>query len=98
MKLKDLSAKPQLIKITLDDEETVTEYGDGLEFWVYDKQPLTKYVKFMASDRTDAAELVEFCSELILDEDGTPILRDGAILPTKLMLKTINRVVEQLGK
>lgn len=98
MKLKDLSTKPQLIMITLNDEETVAEYGDGLEFWIYDKQPLTKYVKFMDSENTNPAELVEFCSDLILDETGAPVMQDGAILPTKLMLKAINKVVEQLGK
>ncbi len=98
MKLKDLSTKPQLIKITLDDEDTITEYGEGLEFWVYDKQPLTRYVKFMATESANPAELVEFCSELILDEDGSPVMHDGAILPTKLMIKTINKVVTQLGK
>ena len=98
MKLKDLSTKPQLVRIALNDEATLQEFGEELEFWVYDKQPLTKYVKFMRGEQTDAAELVDFCSEMILDELGQPILTEGRVLPTRLMVKAINEVVKKLGE
>ena len=98
MKLKELSTKPQLIKITLDDEEIVAEYGEPLEFWVYDKQPIQKFIKFMSADQAAAGEMVDFCQELILDEDGAPVIGQGEVLPMKVMIKAVNGVVTTLGK
>ena len=40
MKLTQLTAKPKLIPITIDDEDTVKEYGEPIEFWMYDKHKL----------------------------------------------------------
>ena len=45
MKLKQLASKPQLMRVTLNDEETLKEYGEELEYWVWDKQPLAKIIK-----------------------------------------------------
>ena len=100
MKLKDLASKPQLIRVVLNDEDTVKEYGDEIEFYVWDKQPLAKFVKFAnVSGESEAfPELVEFCSQLILDEQGQPVIGEGEVLPSAIMMRCINRVVEQLGK
>lgn len=98
MNLKNLATKPVLIKITLDDEEIVSTYGDALDFWVWDKQPLTKFIKYASAENTDPAELIEFCSSLILDEQGEPVMTDGAVIPAGVLIKCVNKVVEQLGK
>lgn len=100
MKLKDLASKPQLIRVVLNDEDTVKEYGDEIEFWVWDKQPLAKFVKFanVSAESDTFPELVEFCSQLILDEQGQPVIGEGEVLPAAIMVRCINRVVEQLGK
>ena len=42
MKLSQLAAKPTLIKLELDDEDVVKEYGEPLEFWIHDRQPIEK--------------------------------------------------------
>jgi len=98
MNLKNLATKPQLVKVTLDDEDIRTQYGDALDFWVWDKQPLTKFIKYANAEHTDPAELIEFCSQLILDEAGEPVMTDGAVLPASVLIKCVNKVVEQLGK
>lgn len=100
MKISDIAAKPKLVRIELDDEETVAEYGDAVEFWVWDRQPLTKFIKFANTqgEVEDFGALVEFCAELVLDEEGNPILTDGNVLPGKLLIKCVNKVVDQLGK
>lgn len=98
MDLKNLATKPQLIKVTLDDEDIKTQYGDALDFWVWDKQPLTKFIKYANAENTDPGELIEFCSGLILDEEGNPVMTDGAVLPASVLIKCVNKVVEQLGK
>lgn len=100
MKLKALASKPQLIRVALNDEDTIKEYGEELEFWVWDKQPLAKFIKFanVTADSESFPELVDFCSQLILDENGEPVIGEGEVLPAAIMVRCINRVVEQLGK
>lgn len=100
MKLKELATKPQLIRIALDDETTITEYGEELEFWVWDKQPLTRFIKFanVSADSESFPELIDFCAELILDEEGQPVVSADMVLPAAVMVRCINKVVEQLGK
>lgn len=100
MKLKQLASKPQLIRVALNDEDTIKEYGEELEFWVWDKQPLAKFIKFanVTADSESFPELVDFCSQLILDENGEPVIGEGEVLPAAIMVRCINRVVEQLGK
>jgi len=43
MKLKDLATKPKLEKLTIQKPELVEKYGDELDFYVYDRQPLDVY-------------------------------------------------------
>ena len=100
MNLKELATKPQLIKVTLDDKETIKEYPEGLEFFVWDKQPLEHFIKIATSTQhTDNyPEMVELCASMVLDEDGKAVMSDGLVLPGAIMLKCVNKVVEQLGK
>jgi len=97
MKLSQLAAKPQLIKVVLDDQETVDEYGE-LEFWIYDRQDMDTFVKLATMDTTQFDKLASLVNAMILDEDGTVIVKDGLTLPTAVMVKAIQKVVEILGK
>jgi hypothetical protein len=100
MKLTQLASKPQLLRVVINDEETIKEYGEELEFWVWDKQPLVKFIKFanVTAESDNFPELIEFCTDLILDENGKAVMSDGEVLPVNVMVRCINRVVEQLGK
>jgi hypothetical protein len=100
MKLTELATKPQLIKVILDDEDIVEEYKEPLEFYVWDKQPISKFLKYAqtSQDSENYGELVDFCTELVLDEEGNAVIQDGVALPSSVMIKCINKVVEQLGK
>lgn len=98
MKLTQLAAKPQLVKIELTDEDTVAEFGEALEFWIYDRQPMDKFVRLAQMKGEDMSELITAVNEMVLDEEGNPIVKDGLMLPTNVMTKVIGRVVETLGK
>ena len=98
MKLTQLAAKPQLVKITIDDEEIVKEYGEALDFWIYDRQPIEKFIKLATVKDDNMMEIVGMINEMILDEDGTHIIKDGLSLPTQVMTKVVAKVVEKLGK
>ena len=97
MKLKDLSQKPQLIKITIDKEELVDKYGDALEFHIYDRQPLDVFSKLMNAQE-DMAGGTEMIQDMILDEDGNPVVEEGNILPLDVLIEAVRLVSESLGK
>ena len=100
MQLKALASKPELIKIEIDDESVVETYGETLEFYVWDRQPIEKFIKFAGKQITPEMmpDLVSLCEEMILDEEGNKVLVDGVILPNTVMALCLSKTLEQLGK
>jgi hypothetical protein len=98
MKLSQLAAKPQLIKLVLDTPEVLETYSEPLEFWTWDRQPMDIFLKLAALDQNNNVEMFEMIRSLILDEDGQAIIRDESVLPTRIMLAAVNVIVESLGK
>jgi hypothetical protein len=98
MKLTQLSKKPELIKLELTDEDTVKEYGEPLEFWIYDRTDMDVFVRMATLKAEDFGSMVDIVNKLILDEDGTPIVKEGYLLPTNILSRVIAKVVETLGK
>jgi len=98
MQLKDLAKEPQLIKIILDDPDIQKEFGEPVEFWTWDRQPMATYLKMANISTENTEEMFEIIRELVLDEAGDKILDDKNSLPTILLLKVLNTVVEKLGK
>lgn len=98
IKINQIASKPQLIKVTLDDEQTVKELGDALEFWTWDRQPLDKFMKLAATRQDKPDEIIEVVRELILDEEGKVVIQGDVMLPTQILIRVIQKVVETLGK
>jgi hypothetical protein len=98
MKLSQLSAKPQLMQLVLDDEETIAEYNESIEFWTWDRQPLETFMKLANTDQANSGAMIEVIRTLILDEEGNPLIDKGNMLPSKVLLKAITKIVEALGK
>lgn len=98
MKLSQLAAKPQLVKIELDDEITINEYGEPIEFWTWDRQPLDIFMKLANATQNDQVGVIEIVRKLILDEDGKEIINDGAMLPSGILINVIGKIVDKLGK
>jgi hypothetical protein len=98
MKLAQLAAKPQLIKIELDDTEIVTEFGEALEFWTWDRQPLETFMKLANSKENDTLGMIEIVRTLILDETGKEIITKDVMLPSHVLIRVIAKIVETLGK
>jgi len=98
MKLTQLTAKPQLIKIELDDEDVITEYGEAIEFWIWDRQPMSNFVKFANLKEDDIGSMMSTIQDLVLDEHGNKFLSDETTIPIPVLTKVIGRVVETLGK
>jgi hypothetical protein len=98
MKLSQLSAKPQLTLFVLDDEATVKEFGEAIEFWSWDRQPLDVFMKLASATGTDGSKVIEIVRKLILDEDGKEIIKGEQMLPSHVLIKVIGLIVERLGK
>jgi hypothetical protein len=96
MKLVDIAKKPSLQRMELNDEATIKQYGEALEFWCYDRQPLDSFLKF-ANKANDPGVMVEILSSMILNEDGTPVMKDGLTLPPEMMVRVANKLMEFLG-
>lgn len=98
MHLNQIAAKPQLISVVLDDEETVKEFGEPLEFHTWDRQPLDVFLKLANNEHNDANTMIDIVRTLILDPEGKEIIKDGITIPTSILLKVIAKIVELLGK
>ena len=98
MKLTQLASKPQLIKITLDKPEIIEKYGDSLEFWIMDRQPIEQFIKIATAQSNDYALMISLVNKLVLDDTGKQILDDDNVLPNDVMIAVISAVVERLGK
>jgi hypothetical protein len=98
MKLSQLTAKPQLIDVHIDDEETIKEFGEAIEFWTWDRQPMDVFMKLANATGNDTIGIINIVRTLILDDKGKEILKDDAMLPTHVLMKAIAKVTELLGK
>jgi hypothetical protein len=98
MKLNQIISKPQLTRVELDNEEVIRIYGEPLEWWVWDRQPLDKFFKMMNADAASGEQIVAVLTEMILDETGEPLLKDGASLPTNILMMVVTKMTEMMGK
>ncbi len=98
LKLTQLASKPQLICITIDTPEMQERYGDALEFWIMDRQPIDQFIKMATISGENYGEMIRMVNELVLDEDGKKVLGDGEALPNDVMLAVMAAVVDRLGK
>lgn len=97
MKLSQLAAKPKLVEVILDDEDTVKQYGEPLVFHTWDRQPLEIFTKLAAANQSDIGEMVNVVRRLILDEKGKEVIIGETMLPPQILIKAIAKIVQQLG-
>jgi hypothetical protein len=98
MKLSQICSKPQLIELSLDDAETLKQYGEALTFYTWDRQPMDVFMRLANIDQKNTSDLIEIVKTLILDDQGKQMLTDENMLPTSILMKAIGKVTEQLGK
>ena len=97
MKITELVSKPKLISITIDDAETVKEFGEALEFWTHDRQPLDQFLKLSNNLNKDQAAAIEVIKTMVLDEKGKQILTGEELLPISVMVKVMAKIMDRLG-
>jgi len=98
VKLSELSKAPELKKIVLDDEDIQNEFGEAIEFYTWDRQPMDVFMKMATINENNTDELFNVVKQLVLDENGNEIINEQNTIPMNVMLKVINLIVEDLGK
>tara|TARA_X000001382_G_C3152695_1_gene173487 strand:+ start:597 stop:902 length:306 start_codon:yes stop_codon:yes gene_type:complete len=100
MKISKLAAKPQLIQIKLENKELVKKYGEVIEFHTWDRQPLATFMELANANSADSkpGDIIHLVKDLILDEDGKPVMSDDNTLPTDVLLIAVGAIVDRLGK
>ena len=84
--------------VTLDDEATTKELGETLDFWTWDRQPLDKFMKLASIKHDKPEEIIAVVKTLILDENGKEVITGDVMIPTQILIRIIQKVVETLGK
>lgn len=96
MKLNTIAKVPVLTRVELNDKEIIELYGEPLEFWMYDRQDLSVFLR-MAQMKGDNSQLMSVIRDLILDETGEPMLQPNEILPIEVLTPLASSVVNRLG-
>jgi len=98
MKLAELAKAPKLTKITIEDETIVKTYGEAVDFWVYDRVDMETFMKLANLEGgQNIADVISVMKDLILDEEGNPVIGEGNVLPNDVMIKAVEKTVEALG-
>ena len=104
MKLSEITKKPQLIEVLIDDKETIEEFGEALSFHTWDRQPMDVFIKLanlssnIEEQNPNIGDMIHIVKDLILDENGKQILTGKNSMPTKILMKVVQKVTESLGK
>jgi hypothetical protein len=98
MKLSEIATKPKLNKIVLDKEEIVAKYGEALEFFIYDRQPLEVFGRLANAEKENFTDIANLMKDLILDEEGNPVMTEDKQLPFEVLVEAMTKVSEHLGK
>lgn len=98
MKLSELAKKPQLQKITINNEALVEKYGDELDFFVFDRQPLDIFTKLADVQEDNVGEYINILKDIIRNEDGEPVMTEELSLPIDVMTEAMKLIGEHLGK
>lgn len=98
MDITKLSAKPQLVKITIDDEAIVAKYEEAIDFYTWDRQPMDVFLKMAGASANDESTLVDTLRTMILDERGRQVINGDNMLPTDILVAAMTKISERLGK
>jgi hypothetical protein len=100
MQIEKLAAKPQLIKIELNNQDLVKKYGETITFHTLDRQPMDVFMQLanVNDGSSKPGDIIKLVKDFILDENGKPIITKDNTLPTDVLILAVGAIVERLGK
>lgn len=96
MKIKELAKAPQLQHCVIDSDFILEAYGEPLEFWIHDRLDIPVWLK-LASLKNDQSQLFSFLADVIRDEKGNLVLKQGEMLPIEIIRVVVEAIVSKLG-
>jgi len=97
MDITKLAAEPQLVKIELTNEELVKKYGEVIEFYTWDRQPLEEFMRIASAVEDESNVMIDVAKDFILDAEGNKVLTGKTTLPNDVLIQAINAVASRLG-
>ena len=98
MNLQELAVKPTLTKLTIKEPKIVEKYGEVLDFYIYDRQPLDIFAKLASLTEDNPLKFTDMLVDLILNEKGEPVMSDDKILPIDVITEAVKLIGDKLGK
>jgi len=99
MDISKFAKKPELVKITCDQEEILAEFGEAIDFWMWDNVDINTYFDFYKLQQSNEGEkLNALMRKLILNAEGQQILKEEEMFPISLTLAALVKIGENLGK
>jgi len=97
MELSSLKLKPQLIEITIADEDIVAIYGEAVTFYMKDHLDIQTYFDFYKhQSEGNLLELTHLIKNILMNKNGKPILTKDETLPVILMSRVITAIGSQM--
>jgi hypothetical protein len=97
MKIAQAIVQRELIKLTIDDEGIVIQWGEPLDFYTWNKQPIEIMLAFAASHTDNYIDIESILAKLILNKDGEQVLTAGYKMPNDVLLAAYLKLVEALS-
>ncbi|WP_395652605.1 hypothetical protein [Brevundimonas sp.] len=99
MDIAKVAKKPELLKMVLDDEKIVKEYGEPIEFYMYDSVDIHTYFDFYRAQQDQSGtQLNALMRKIIVSVDGKPVIGDEEMLPIDIVFEALIKINENLGK
>lgn len=99
MNIENLTRKPILEEVVIDDEEIVKTYGEPIKFWMRDHIDLNTYFDFYRfQSEAKSEELFGLLRKIILNSEGKPVISDDEVLPPDITINVLIKVNDVLGK
>lgn len=100
MDITKLAAKPQLMKVIIDNEKIVEKYGEEIVFYTWDRQPLEVFMQLVSISEGESSttDMLQSAKHLILDEDGKPVITEDTTIPNDVLILAATAVVHRLGE
>ena len=98
MELSSLKLKPQLIEITISDEDIIEMYGEAVTFYMKDHLDIQTYFDFYKHQReSNLDELIVIVKKILMNKSGKLILSKDETLPVVLMSRVIGAIGDQMA-
>ena len=97
MDITKLAAEPQLVKIELTNEDLVKKYGEVVEFYTWDRQPLEDFMNLVSAAEDQSGAMLGVAKDFILDSKGNKVLKGKNTLPNDVLIQAITAITSKLG-